>query len=78
MGAPIVGAFLGAALEDCSGGDFCGASGAAVGFVAGIGAAIAIDAAALAREPVREGELAVIPVVSTGKNGTWLGVSGRF
>jgi hypothetical protein len=76
LGAPIVGAILGAGLEDCSGGDSC--SGAAVGFVAGLGAAIAIDAAVLAREPVREGQLAVIPVVSTGKNGSWVGVSGRF
>jgi hypothetical protein len=78
VGAPIVGAFIGAALEDCSGGDFCGLSGAAVGFTAGIGTAVALDAAVLARETVREGELAVIPVVSTGKNGSWVGLSGRF
>ena len=78
VGAPVAGAFLGAALENCSGGDFCGASGAAVGFLAGIGAAIAIDAAALARETVQEEEPALTPVVSTGKNGSWVGISGRF
>lgn len=77
VGTPIVGAALGAAMEDCSGGDFCGLGGGVVGFAVGIAAAIAIDAAALARETVPK-EPALTPLVATGKNGTWFGVSGRF
>jgi hypothetical protein len=77
LGAPIAGAFLGAALEDCRGGDFCGFSGAAVGLVVGMGTAIVLDAAVLAREKVIE-EPTLQPVVTTGKNGTYLGLAGRF
>jgi len=76
-GAPIVGAFLGAASEDCSGGDFCGIEGGVIGFAVGVGTAIIIDSALIAHETV-EDEPAVMPVVATSKNGTWLGLSGRF
>lgn len=76
-GAPILGAVLGVGLEDCKGSDACGLAGAAVGVTLGMGAAIAIDAAVLAHEEVPE-ESAVKPVVSTGKNGTWLGLAGTF
>jgi hypothetical protein len=77
VAAPILGAFLGAALENCSGGDFCGVAGGVVGFAVGAGTAIALDAAVIARESVSVGP-AVTPVVVTGKDGTWLGLSGRF
>ena len=77
VAAPILGAFLGAAMEDCSGGDFCGAAGGVVGLAVGAGTAIALDAAVIARETVSVGP-AVTPVVVTGKDGTWLGLSGRF
>ena len=77
VGAPIAGAFLGAVLESCHGGDYCGASGAAVGLVVGTGMAIALDAAVLAREKVIE-EPTLLPVVATGKDGTYLGLAGRF
>ena len=77
IAAPIAGAFLGAAIEDCSGGDFCGAAGGVVGLAVGAGTAIALDAAVIARETVSVGP-AVTPVVVTGKDGTWLGLSGRF
>jgi hypothetical protein len=60
IGAPIVGAFVGASMEDCKGGygyadgsgdhDSCGATGIGLGILAGAGTAIAIDAAVFARE----------------------------
>lgn len=81
MGLPVVGVLLGAALEDCTSGDFCGARGATIGLSTGIGVAVAFDAAVLARETLRDEPVAtpvVTPVVTTGKNGTWLGLSGRF
>jgi len=76
-GAPVAGALLGAANEDCHGGDFCGMQGAFVGFAVGAGVAMVLDAAFLAHETVPD-EPVVTPVVTTGKNGTWLGLSGRF
>jgi hypothetical protein len=77
VGAPIVGGLVGATMEDCSGGDFCGLAGGLVGATLGVTTAIVVDAAALAHETVSD-EPAVVPVLRTGKNGTWLGVSGRF
>ena len=59
VGAPLTGMMLGAAATDCSNAsddhDFagCGEEEGAWGFVLGVGAAIAIDAAVLAREPAR-------------------------
>lgn len=77
VGAPMLGAGVGSALEDCSGGDFCGLAGAVFGGAVGLLAAVTIDSAAIARDPVRE-TAPIVPVVRTGKNGTWVGVSGRF
>jgi hypothetical protein len=55
VGAPLLGAGIGAASADCSArGDFCGVGEVAAGFLLGAGAAIAIDAAVLARETRHE------------------------
>jgi hypothetical protein len=51
-GMPVLFGLIGAGAEHCSGGDWCGLSGAAIGGSLGIIAAISLDAALLAREPV--------------------------
>ncbi len=52
VGAPVVGAGIGMALDDCDSGDggCSGAMGGALGLILGFGAAIALDAAVLARK----------------------------
>jgi hypothetical protein len=77
-GAPIVGALLGVASEDCTGGDFCGIEGGVIGFAVGVGTAIILDSALIAHEPAHDAPPPVLPVVATSKNGTWLGLSGSF
>jgi hypothetical protein len=55
VGLPLTGAILGAVVADCGsggGGEFCGVGEVAVGLLLGMGAAIAVDSAVLAREPV--------------------------
>lgn len=54
LGVPTVGLLLGAAVdsESCRGGDFCVEAGAALGFVAGILGAVALDASLLSFEKV--------------------------
>jgi hypothetical protein len=43
----------------------------------GVGTAIILDSAVLAHETVHD-DPPLMPVVATSKNGTWLGLSGRF
>lgn len=62
-GLPFLMGGLGVALEDCSGGDFCGVAGALLGGALGIVSAVVIDAAALGYEAVPE-KLSATPTVS--------------
>jgi hypothetical protein len=81
VGAPIVGAFAGAGMEDCSGGgELCGLAGAFVGFLVGVTAAIVIDSAALAYEevPAQTEAIRVVPSLGASRDGLSLGLSGSF
>jgi hypothetical protein len=51
LGAPVGGAFLGAAAAGNCNGSFCRLEGAAIGFVLGMVTATVVDAAALSYEP---------------------------
>jgi hypothetical protein len=94
VAAPVVLALVGVAIEDATTpgcgdtGDIClrGLGGGLAGGAVGYAAAVAIDAAVLAREreapvPRREahrGTLLLVPVVTTGKTGVTAGIAGRF
>ena len=52
VGAPILGAGIGAASANCHGGDFCGMREAVVGGLVGAAVAVVLDAAVLARDEV--------------------------
>jgi len=84
VGLPIVGALIGVAAEDCHDGrDWCGLGGAAVGVLVGGVAAIALDAAVLAREDVKRDpspiqRLGVSPIVDPQKRMAAVTVSGAF
>jgi hypothetical protein len=80
LGMPLAGAFLGgAAISGCSGAD-CQATGIGVGFLLGMGGAIALDAALLAYESQEPRKLAarVMPVVSFSRDRAWFGVAGEL
>lgn len=78
VGAPFAGALLGLVLASAGdgGNDMAGAM-SAVGAMLGIATAVTVDAAVLGYETVHD-EPVVMPAAGTGKNGTWVGVSGRF
>ncbi len=82
VATPILFGVIGASLEDCSGAEFfCGASGAAVGVLLGVGGAITLDAALLSYDdppdPASNGLGWAPTLFVTGKR--WeLGVAGRF
>jgi hypothetical protein len=69
----------GAAASGCSGYE-CQAGGIGVGFLLGMGGAVAIDAAVLAydsrEDPLRSA--GVRPVVSVGAGRAWLGIAGEL
>ncbi|HKY40907.1 MAG TPA: hypothetical protein VJN18_33460 [Polyangiaceae bacterium] len=80
---PIGGAALGSASEGCGGGgeqDFCGLAGAAIGLLVGGVAAIALDSAVVAWEPVPKETRAVSwsPGLIATKDSARLLVSGSF
>jgi hypothetical protein len=80
LGMPLAGAFLGgAAISGCSGDD-CQATGIGIGFLLGMGGAIALDAALLAYdspEP-RRPAARLLPLVSVSRELAWLGVAGEL
>jgi hypothetical protein len=87
VGLPLTGALLGAAAADCGsggGGEFCGLGEVAVGLLLGMGAAIAIDSAVLAREPVEPEpsvglrSLRVSPVIAADGSRAALVATGNF
>jgi hypothetical protein len=80
LGMPLAGAFLGgAAISGCSGDD-CQATGIGLGFLLGMGGAIALDAALLAYESPepRRQAARVMPVVSLARGHAWLGLAGEL
>jgi len=76
VGAPTVGLFVGlAAANGCTGDDFCELEGAAIGALIGIGVAIAVDAAVIARDEVPvEKKTAIVPFLAPGR----AGIGGTF
>lgn len=79
---PLTFGYIGGHAEDCnSGGDayFCGSAGAILGGLAGIGTAIALDAALLAREqaPAPPGHEPAIGLFGDGRR-TLLTAAGQF
>jgi hypothetical protein len=82
LGMPIAGAFAGASLASGCDGFLCEASGAALGLLIGVGGAVAIDAAVLAREtkPKHRDQRAglLVPLVSLTPQRAWLGVAGEL
>jgi hypothetical protein len=82
-GLPLTFGVIGANMEDCSpdaSGDFtCGGAGAALGWLAGIGTAIALDAALLANEP-EPAPAQHVPTVGFFSDGrrTLVTTGGRF
>ncbi|HWZ87786.1 MAG TPA: hypothetical protein VNW92_03020 [Polyangiaceae bacterium] len=90
IGLPVTGILIGAALDRCgpySDSDTCGAIGPGVGMLLGIGAAIALDASALAYEPVPVASATrarqplattAAPFVIADARHALLGVSGTF
>ena len=78
VGAPFVGSLLGLVIASSTDSSFDDSAGmGAVGALVGIGTAVVLDAAVLGYETVQD-EPVVMPAMSTGKNGTWVGVTGRF
>jgi hypothetical protein len=87
IGAPIVGVAIGSAMADCpereDRGSWCGAGEMALGLLVGVGSAMAIDAAVLAREPApaRERVAArprLVPGVSLTPDKRALVLNGTF
>lgn len=94
VAAPVLLAIVGVGLEDATTpdcrdtGDIClrGLGGALAGAATGYAAAVATDAALLARErettssrrEPRRAALLLIPVVNTGKSDFAVGIAGRF
>jgi hypothetical protein len=81
LGMPIAGAFIGASAASGCNGFLCEAGGAAIGVLAGMGGAIAIDAAVFAYDdpkPSRFGQLTLSPVVAVLPGRAWVGLSGRL
>lgn len=80
LGMPLAGAFVGAAAASGCNGYECEAVGAGVGFLLGMGGAIAIDAAVLAYEypeSTRPGAR-VLPVVSLAPGRAFVGLTGEL
>jgi hypothetical protein len=86
VGLPVTFALIGHELDQCKASDdsdVCGAGGPALGLVLGIGAAIAVDSAVLAREEVRAppeaaSTLRLTPIVAIDSKRAFLGVAGEF
>jgi hypothetical protein len=80
LGMPLAGAFLGgAAISNCNGND-CQATGIGIGFLLGMGGAIALDAAVLAYESPepRKAAARIMPLVSLSRERAWLGLAGEL
>ncbi len=80
LGMPLSGAFLGAAAASGCTTYGCEAGGAAVGFLLGMGGAIAIDAAVLAYDypESRRRAARVLPVVSVAPGRAFVGLAGEL
>lgn len=80
LGMPLAGAFIGAALASNCNDNLCEAGGAAVGLLAGMGGAIAIDAAVFAYDdPKHPGRrVGLVPLVSLLPGRAWVGVAGQL
>lgn len=80
LGMPLAGAFVGAAAASGCTGYLCEADGVGVGFLLGMGGAIAIDAAVLAYDypESRRGTARVRPVVSIAPGRAFVGLSGEL
>jgi hypothetical protein len=74
---PIAFFGVGTTMEDCHGQDFCGFGSFVIGVPIGMAAAIALDAAVLARDTVHR-PVAIVPTASVGPNGTTIGLAGTF
>jgi hypothetical protein len=68
---------VGTTIEDCRGQDFCGVRSFVIGVPLGMVAAMALDAAVLARDTVHR-PVALAPTASFGPNGTTVGLAGSF
>lgn len=64
-------------MEEGRGEDFCGFAGAVHGFGVGAATAVILDAALLAKEPVRD-ERRISACVTVGPHSSAVYVSGRF
>jgi hypothetical protein len=86
VGLPVAFALLGHELDRCSpndDSDLCGVTGPALGAVLGIGAAMALDSAVLAREELRTSippsiTMRLSPVIAIDSKRAFLGVAGSF
>ena len=80
LGMPLAGAFVGAAAASGCDGYECEAVGAGVGFLLGMGGAIAIDAAVLAYDsPDSSRQVArVLPLVSVAPGHAYVGLAGEL
>jgi hypothetical protein len=81
LGLPIVGAFVGAGLEECEEGEWlCGLAGAGAGILTGMVVAGLVDDILIAREPRApsppRARLFVAPILGTERVG--LGIVGSF
>lgn len=81
LGLPLAGAFLGASLASGCNTNLCEAGGAGVGILAGMGGAIAVDAAVFAYDDrkhstARHGGL--MPLVAVTPGQAWLGIGGQL
>jgi len=74
---PIAFVGVSAALDDCHGRESCGLGSLVIGVPLGMAAAIALDAAALARDHEKR-PLALVPTASLGRNSALVGVGGSF
>ncbi len=68
---------VGTVIEDCAGHDFCGYGSLVIGVPLGMVAAIALDAAVLARDTEKRA-VAFAPTASVGPNGASIGLGGSF
>jgi hypothetical protein len=81
FGMPLAGAFIGASFASGCNGNLCEAGGAGVGALLGMGGAIAIDAAVLARDDPKPSTArpgALVPLALVTPHQAWIGVGGAL
>jgi len=81
LGLPLAGAFLGASLASGCNTNLCEAGGAGVGILAGMGGAIAVDAAVFAYDDPKRSTArrsGLVPLVAVTTRQAWLGVGGQL